>query len=272
MKKARILLRALAACMASPGLAPGQVPLATHPISFEVASVRPVERTPGPKTKREDDARVEYRQEVAFNLLLRAYGLRAYQVSGPSWIKDHYYDVIATLPKGATKADIPGMLQHLLTDRFQLSIHREYRATPVYLLTAGKEGLKLEPCKVAENGKPRTLRELAGGLEPVEPGECPANRVVTRGESTMLVETSNLSKLANYLEDGSDRPVLDKTGLEGHFRIAFECAQAMGIPEDTLGLPSMSAALQKLGLRLEAARADIEYLVVDKGDKIPTGN
>jgi uncharacterized protein (TIGR03435 family) len=46
----------------------------------------------------------------------------------------------------------------------------------------------------------------------------------------------------------------------------------MGAQEDPQGYPTMSAALQKLGLKLESRREEIEYLIIDKGDKNPTGN
>jgi DNA-binding response OmpR family regulator len=36
-----------------------------------------------------------------------------------AWIKDEHYDIEATLPAGATKSDIPQMLQRLLSERFQ---------------------------------------------------------------------------------------------------------------------------------------------------------
>lgn len=254
------------------GVTFGQVAVPSRPISFEATSVKPVVRTPGPKPKLEDDGRVEYRQEVMFNLLLRAYGLNAYQVSGPTWIKDSYYDIVATIPKGVTKADIPAMLRQLLVDRFHLSVHYELRSTPVYAVTVAKDGPKLQPCEVKEVEKPQTLQDRIGGLHTLEAGECPVNRVLTRGESSMLIEANTLAFLAKGLHDGSDRPVLDRSGLEGHFRIAFECAQANGVQDDALGLPSMSAALQKLGLKLEARREEIEFLVVDGGDRKPTGN
>jgi uncharacterized protein (TIGR03435 family) len=267
MRRAFTVLCALLVLLASARVTPGQTP--TAPVSFEVSSVKPVERTPGRRPKYEDDARVEYRRETVFNLLLRAYGMRAWQVSGPSWIKENYYDVLATIPKGATRTDTPAMLRQLLQDRFRLSVHREQRATPVYVITVGAGGPKFPPCVPAEKARPTNPE---AGLEATAPGECPANCVLTRGEASMLIQANTLTFLANGMTDGSDRPVLDRTGLTGNFKIAFECAQAMGAQEDPQGYPTMSAALQKLGLKLESRREEIEYLIIDKGDKNPTGN
>jgi uncharacterized protein (TIGR03435 family) len=37
------------------------------------------------------------------------------------------------------------MLQELLEDRFKLKVHRETRELPVFVLTAAKGGIKLQP-------------------------------------------------------------------------------------------------------------------------------
>ena len=42
--------------------------------------------------------------------------------------------------------------------------------------------------------------------------------------------------------------------------------------EDALGLPHYVRGAAKTGLETRGVRADLEYLVVDKGDKNPTGN
>ncbi len=88
----------------------------------------------------------------------------------------------------------------------------------------------------------------------------------------MLVEANTVAFLAKALHDGSDRPILDRTGVEGHFSIQLECAQAMGAMEDASGFPSMATALQKLGLQIEKRSEDLEYLVVIAGDRNPVDN
>jgi uncharacterized protein (TIGR03435 family) len=53
------------------------------------------------------------------------------------------FDVVATLPAGATPAQVPEMLQSLLAERFGLKIHKEKKGFPVYALVVGKSPLKL---------------------------------------------------------------------------------------------------------------------------------
>jgi len=74
------------------------------------------------------------------------------------------------------------------------------------------------------------------------------------------------------LQDGADRPVMDRTGLAGNCNIEVQCAQPNAMPERSSTQPSMSMALQKLGLKLEARREEIECLIVDGGNRVPVEN
>jgi uncharacterized protein (TIGR03435 family) len=100
--------------------------------SFDVASIRLHTDPPGSAAVRvENDSRFDARPILLSTLLIRAYNLRPYQVVGPSWITEQHYDVVATLPQGATKEDIPAVLQELLADRFHILVHRELREADV---------------------------------------------------------------------------------------------------------------------------------------------
>lgn len=275
MKRRTIALCYAAALLALLRLAAvsfAQTSSTQRPLSFEVASVKPVVRIPGsgPATRREDDGRYEYRPVNMLYLLLRAYGLEPYQVSGPAWIRENFYDVAGTIPAGATSRDVPAMLRRLLADRFHLAVRRELRATPVYVIAVAEGGPKLQSCQMKTQEKPQSLEERTGPLHALAGEDCPPNRVLTRGEATMLVEANTAAFLAKALHDGSDRPVLDRTGLDGHFRIQLECAQAMGASEDSSGFRSMPAALQNLGLKIERRNEEMEYLVVVAGDRNPS--
>jgi len=67
---------------------------------------------------------------------------------------------------------------------------------------------------------------------------------------------------------GSLVPVVDQTGLEGQWRVAWDSYP--GNP--ALTLSSLSNALEKQGLHLEKTTAPAEKLFVDKMDKAPTEN
>ena len=54
-----------------------------------------------------------------------AYGIRSYQLSGPQWLADERFEVMAKVPDGATKEQFRLMLQDLLRQRFKLVVHRK---------------------------------------------------------------------------------------------------------------------------------------------------
>src|ERR1039458_5970133 len=78
-------------------------------------------------------------------LILTAYKLKPYQVSGPDWMDSVRFDILSKIPEGGTKDQVPEMLQALLAERFKLTAHRETKEQPVYGLVVGKDGPKLKP-------------------------------------------------------------------------------------------------------------------------------
>ena len=58
-------------------------------------------------------------------LLVSAYDVKAYQITGPAWIETERYDIVAKVPAGATKEQFRVMLQNLLAERFKIELHRE---------------------------------------------------------------------------------------------------------------------------------------------------
>ena len=119
-------------------------------LEFEVSSIKPA--PPGDPHKisikmSADNGRIDFANVSIRDVVLRAYSLKTYQLSGPDWIGSQRYDISAKLPDGATKDQIPQMLQALLQDRFKLTHHREKKELPVYSLVVGKGGPKLKPAE-----------------------------------------------------------------------------------------------------------------------------
>jgi uncharacterized protein (TIGR03435 family) len=79
-----------------------------------------------------------------FKLILTAYRLKPYQLSGPEWMRAQRFDIAAKIPDGASREQIPEMLQALLAERFKLSMHRDNKEQLVLALVVGKNGLKLK--------------------------------------------------------------------------------------------------------------------------------
>src|SRR5204863_5417152 len=103
-----------------PLLAFGQAPAAS--LSFEVESVKPAEAiTPAMITSGKlhvgmsvDGARVDIGFMSLADLIPLAFNMKPYQISGPDWMNAQRFDILAKLPEGATKEQVPEMLQALL--------------------------------------------------------------------------------------------------------------------------------------------------------------
>src|SRR5215475_15704532 len=82
-------------------------------LTFEVASVKasppvlPNDRVyfgpprGGPGTP--DPAQITWSYATLKNLLITAYDVKAYQISGPEWLTTERYDIIVKVPAGTTK-------------------------------------------------------------------------------------------------------------------------------------------------------------------------
>ena len=73
-----------------------------------------------------------------------AYEVKGYQITGPKWLDSERFDIVAKIPKGATKEQFQMMLQNLLAERFKLTLHRETKELPIYALVVGKGGPKMK--------------------------------------------------------------------------------------------------------------------------------
>ena len=226
--------------------------------AFEVASVKL--HVAGSGGGRSDPGRFVGTFTVAF-LITMAYGLQAHQqLVGPEWIDTAFLDVNAKMPEGAAKEQTPRMLQTLLADRLKLAVHQESRIMPVYELTVGKAGPKMnevDPSKSID----QILRWPRG----------------LRGHLTMPI-------LAYLLSENLDRYVLDSTGLKSIYDVDLqwtpdEASVLPGAGEAPDPFPSTSdrpnlflAIQQQLGLKLESGRAPVKVVVVDHVERSPTAN
>jgi uncharacterized protein (TIGR03435 family) len=79
-----------------------------------------------------------------------------------------------------------------------------------------------------------------------------------------------MEAFAYRLSRDLDRPVFDKTGIEGFYAITLQYGSEDG---DISDRPSIFTALQQqLGLRLEATKRPVEVLIIDHAEKVPTEN
>ena len=176
---------------------------------------------------------------------------------GPSWVFTDGYDISAKEPERVVSdVEFSLMMQNLLKDRFGLRVHTETHEARVYILTPAKNGLKLpgakaEPCFFHGSKTPRAdAQEGCGGMN-VTP-ELIANEKVS------------MEWFAGVLEGLLGRPVIDRTGFRGSFKVHLEFAAVAPTRDSDSTKPSIFAALeQQLGLKLVSQKGSEEVLVID---------
>jgi len=222
----------------------------THPAAeraqFEVASVKLVEPRMGPHAV---GLRVEHgiatlQGATVRQIIVQAYAVqRVLVMGGPSWYDDDQYDILAkSSTADATPAEIRTMLQNLLADRFQLSVHRRTKEVTVYSLIIGKNGSKL-----------------------ADPSSDQISNVAVDDRGGVVFQNATLAGLVNTLANMLDLPVVDKTGLTGRYTYKFN-------PRSDPSGPSLFTAIEEqLGLKLESGKAPVEVLQVDHVER-PSAN
>ncbi len=85
-----------------------------------------------------------------------------------------------------------------------------------------------------------------------------------------------METLARLLRSSAGRPVVDKTGLKGSYRIKIQFDRVFGGAPDIAPARMrcrhvFSALPAQLGLKLESSKADREVLVIDRLER-PTEN
>jgi len=257
----------LACLLQAPANDPHQFPATQNTTTprpeFEVATIKP--HPLGDRTiSLGGDAGRYAAKNVTLKLLVeQAYDVPSDQVSGgPDWtgtqsfdieakILDDTWEKIGKLGYHLQQQAIRPMLQSLLADRFRLVLRKEPRELRVYALVVAKGGPRLRPA-----GSPRLAERF------------------TRGAFyAMALDQDNIpvAELADFLQGRFKRTVLDQTGLEGNYRIAF----AVPIPPENSDIDVDSAVFQalddQLGLKLESRKAIVDTIVVEHADQ-PSDN
>jgi uncharacterized protein (TIGR03435 family) len=216
------------------------------PLQFEVASVKLLDPRMGPHAV---GLRVEHgiatlQGATVRQIIVQAYAVqRVLVMGGPTWYDDDQYDILAKSPNpDATGAEVRTMLQNLLADRFKLSIHRGIKEVTVYSLTIGKNGSKL-----------------------AEPAAGQVANVAVDDSGGIVFQNATLAGLVNTLANILDLPVLDKTGLTGHYTFKFNARS------DPSGPSLFTSVEEQLGLKLESGKAPVEVLQVDHVER-PSAN
>lgn len=181
------------------------------------------------------------------DLISTAYEVKPLQITGPDWISQQRYDILALMPEGADSKQMPIMLQALLKERFKLVVHKDSREQQVYALEVAKGGHKMKespaeskPASAPESGgeainmngqQIRVDRSAAaggGGSATISGGPTGTQKVSMTPDGRMHLEIERLTmaQLADTLTPMVDLPVVDRTELTGSYQVALDLAMA----------------------------------------------
>jgi uncharacterized protein (TIGR03435 family) len=234
--------------------------------SFEVATIKPT----APDEQRKAFA-VRGNHFITINtslseLMAIGYGLQQKQIVGAlSWMDTDKWDIEAQpdVPGTPNKQQLMTMVQKLLADRFQLKFHKDSKEMSAYVLTVAKGGQKM-------------TKSDAG------PNQLPGFGI--RGLGVLTVQNATMSDFVGMMQSQVlDRPVVDQTALEGKWNFLLKWTPdesqfgGMGAkvppPSDAADAPPplFTAIQEQIGLKLDAGKAQVPVLVIDKAEK-PSAN
>lgn len=259
---------------------------------FEVASIRPgppdgrLSGAPGPAY-----TPGRFREEVTTidGLAFIAFGKKqGFEIESPEWMYKIHFTVNATIPEGATKADLPVMVQHLLEDRFGLKYHHVTRQMAGYELVVAKSGLKIatssgpapDPTAVKDHGV-----SFKDGLPQFDKNLGNMN-MCAMDYCALHGHNRGMQDLAADLAGRLRAPVTDATGLEGGYdytviftdefvmTLSGVLAPVADTPDAPLAHPLLHEALkEQLGLEVRPVKkVPVDVVVIDSANKVPTEN
>ena len=279
----------------------GQIPAKPE---FEVASIKPSPESGGPGRMMtmgvrggpgtQDPTRYAAQNLAMMDLLAIAFKVKHYQISGPEWLTSARFDINAKVPEGATKEEFASMLQNLLAERFGLVEHHETKQMPVYDLVVAKSGPKIKDhieIGAPEDKDKTPLQpsapfklELGKDGLPAQPvfGGRGTHTFSGRAGTRMWASGETMSQFARMLSEQLSKPVTDSTGLTGKYdfilswgneSMAGPVPPPLDIALDAEALPTLLSAVQEqLGLKLEPKKGNVDLVVIDHVEKVPTEN
>lgn len=157
------------------------------------------------------------------------------------------------------------LLQNLLRDRFRLVLRIKTVATPVYSLTVSGKDQKLTRSTV-------TPRDCI-----FDTGSNGCHSFAIGFGHPLNARAVDMFDLAQYLENWTDLPVVDRTATSGLFAMHSQGWQPMNLPPPPPGTPgtgaefanlsTLSAVLSSFGLQLHREEESLPFYVVEHLDQ-----
>src|SRR4051812_29255283 len=101
--------------------------------AFDVASIKPSQ--PGRERIEHAPGSLTMRNVRLAGVIRWAYDLPEFRVSGPGWMNDTWFDILAKAATPVEEPELRSMLRTLLEDRFHLETHRQPKEMSALVLT-----------------------------------------------------------------------------------------------------------------------------------------
>jgi uncharacterized protein (TIGR03435 family) len=206
---------------------------------FQVATIKP-SAPDTPKVMQIRGNRFATEGATVVDLLVYAYNVHPSQiVGGPDWLSTARFDLVADpeTEKRPSSDEMKAMVGRLVADRFHLVLKHEKRVLPAYAIV-------------------RISKEIRFTRNDSDPQGIPAG-----GNGTLANFAAFLQRFA---ATEVNRPVVDQTGISGHFDFDLHYTPAAATEPEPGSPPGLFTAIQEqLGLKLEPVRAAVDVLQVE---------
>lgn len=244
--------------------------------AFDVASITENRNNPTPRPRfRPHPSGLTVTNATPLELIEYAFGVAERDVVGelPRWVRTAKFDVTAKGANGPlTRTRLLSMTKALLEDRFQLDASIERVVGPVYALAMARSDGTVGPRLVPSQSKclldPPQLAPLRADDDlPVRAlalTKCSVSHMTDgSGLIGLLGSGATMQQLAGYLSrihgfNGFDRPVVDRTGLNGEFDLQAFTTSDMVSPSSQANF--LTAMREQLGLVLRAEQGPFDVL------------
>ncbi len=213
----------------------------------------------------------------------QGFGLDLEITGGPDWMSKDRFDIVGQAEEDSvTQEQLRQMVQSLLAERFAAEIQYATKEGDVFALLRSREDGELGPniTDACEEFQPSWAKQNAKDDATAEDKPDLPQCGINIGPYNSRSLNGTMEQLARSLSIPGfqlGRPVVDRTGLTGQYKVDLIGDFARGLQVEAendfkeVG-PSIFDALQEqVGLKLEPAKGSIPYVVVDHVEP-PTEN
>jgi uncharacterized protein (TIGR03435 family) len=230
--------------------------------TFEVATIKPSDPASQGKGFGGAPRKFQTHNTTMNDLIMFTYDLNSKQIiGGPAWMETDKFDITTgqpDVPGAPNEVQLKTMMRKLLEARFAMKFHMDKKEMSAYVLSVAKTGPKMTKSEGDPNSPGAFFFTKLGNL---------------------TVRNQTMAGVAHGFQGAVfDRPVVDHTGLEGHWDFSlkwtpddtqFAVFNVKIVPNDAADAPPpiFTAIQEQIGLKLEAGKPQVDVMVLDHVEK-----